>query len=638
MKSEILKDKNIVDKILNDLYVYCDIPNNGFLAGGAVANLLFKYVWGGNYPINDLDIFEESPERDNFPSDFVDYKPPSTPIRTNQLIIEGDGYNVTKLSYDHGSNYRIVDVRRDGMLNIIQISRVVNRDNRNDYQYILKGFDFNCCQVGIDLETNKIFYTEEFKEFLDNKQLEVTAIYTPAHTAIRLFKKLDELKCYCNLEESMELLSQPLVLQNTIQLRQSHFGIYFSTKYKEMYMKYYTKLKDYFKMVRFFDHKKNIFYKRVEFHATIPNDHTLSWLDGNKNIPQDLLDKWAKYNDIMWTLEPKKYNKTNDKISEMLIGVNYNPLTFMNAYKVISSKMTKKLKEKAEKVLLDKFWLCRMIALVNNKFYDCDFDVSHINYIEKFIDRERWVLSYVIKERLNIQESLQLIKDIKKILNNEGDWASELIQRFLTSKNKILKATYKNLIEGVKKEKEKYSVNLVDPINLDRFEPPKGVKIKELTSELDLRWGGRRLNNCLNNIDQDYKGKIESEIVKVFVILTENNMSAMEIELIEGTVYKTKQLLSFCNKVTSEYHKVVSNILLNYINMNHLKDIYETKISSYESIDILNRGFLINLDDEKTDKNPTSIAIGGFVDVITPENNGEINWEIDNTEHEGFTL
>jgi len=62
--------------------------------------------------------------------------------------------------------------------------------------------------------------------------------------------------------------------------------------------------------------------------------------------------------------------------------------------------------------------------------------------------------------------------------------------------------------------------------------------------------------------------------------------------------------------------------------MNHLKDIYETKISSYESIDILNRGFLINLDDEKTDKNPTSIAI----------NNGEINWVIGNTEHEGFTL
>ena len=82
-------------------------------------------------------------------------------------------------------------------------------------------------------------------------------------------------------------------------------------------------------------------------------------------------------------------------------------------------------------------------------------------------------------------------------------------------------------------------------------------------------------------------------------------MSAMEIELIEGTVYKSKQILSFCNKVTSEYHTVVSNILLNYVNMNYLEDIYENKMKSYESIDMLNRGFLINLDDEKTDKNRT---------------------------------
>ena len=70
------------------------------------------------------------------------------------------------------------------------------------------------------------------------------------------------------------------------------------------------------------------------------------------------------------------------------------------------------------------------------------------------------------------------------------------------------------------------------------------------------------LNNCLNNPGQDYKGKIKSELIRVFVLMTENNMTAMEIELIEGTVYRISQILSFCNKVTSEYHKVVSNILL----------------------------------------------------------------------------
>jgi hypothetical protein len=85
-------------------------------------------------------------------------------------VVEGDGYMVTKLSYDHGSNYRILNVERHGLLNTIEISRVANREKRNDYQYILNGFDFNCCQVGIDLRKKQIFYTEEFKNFLETKQ------------------------------------------------------------------------------------------------------------------------------------------------------------------------------------------------------------------------------------------------------------------------------------------------------------------------------------------------------------------------------------------------------------------------------------------------------------------------------------
>jgi hypothetical protein len=50
--------------------------------------------------------------------------------------------------------------------------------------------------------------------------------------------------------------------------------------------------------------------------------------------------------------------------------------------------------------------------------------------------------------------------------------------------------------------------------------------------------------------------------------------------------------------------------------MNHLKDIYESKLKSYESIDILNRGFLINLDDEKTDKNPSGSFLN--IDLVNP--------------------
>lgn len=598
MKSDILKKEDIGDIIIGELSCLdVDIPNKGFLAGGAVANLLMRFVWEDeSYPINDLDVFVER-DREEF-----DFK--STPLRTNSLIVEGDGYMVTKLSYDHGSNYQILDVERDGLLNTIKISRVSNQNNKGDYQYILNGFDFNCCQVGIDLSTNKIFYTEGFENFLNYRQLEVTAVYTPAHTAIRLFKKLDELKCYCNIDECMELLSQPLTKQNLIHLRRNQFGIYFSTKYKEMYMKHYSKIKEYFKMVKFFDHKKSVFMERVKFESTIPNGHALGWLDSNNSIPKEQLEKWAKYNDIMWTLEPKKYDKPNETITEILIGLDYNPLTFMNAYTIVSNKMTKKLKDKAQKVVMDKFWLCKMVALVNNKFYDCDFDTKHVEYIESFTDKERWALSYIVYEKLNIQESYQFITDVKKVLNKEGEWVSEMIIRFLGSKNRVVKPTYENILIGIKKEKEKYAEDIVTPLCLKGFEEPKGVTIKELTSELDLKWAGRKLNNCMNNPGQGYKEKIMGGKTKLFVIMTENNMTGVELSLVEDTVYRIDQILSYNNRITSEHHKTVSNILLNYLNMRHLKDIYESRVKSFMSIDILNRGLLINLKDEKTNENP----------------------------------
>ena len=627
MKSDILKESGVVERIICDLSEYGDIPNKGLLAGGAVANLLMTYLWEGNYPINDLDIFIESEQ------DLYSYK--STPLRTNELVVEGDGYMVTKLSYDHGSNYQILNVERDGLLNTIEISRIANIKKRDDYQYILNGFDFNCCQVGIDLSNNKIFYTEEFENFLNYRQLEVTAVYTPAHTAIRLFKKLDELNCYCDIEGSMEMLSQPLILRNMIHLQRSHFGIYFSTKYKEMYLKYYGKIKEYFKMVKFFDHKKELWYKINDFESTIPNNHSLNWLDHTKSIPQEELDKWAKYNDIMWTLEPKKYTEPNTIIEEILVGINYNPLTFMNAYRITSNKLTKKLREKAEKVVLDKFFLCKMVALVNEKFYDCDFDSSHVEYIESFVDRERWAMMFFVREGLNIQETYNFISDVKKIYNKEGEWVSELLIRYLQNKNKVMKPTYENMLEGVKKEQRKFAENLITPLDIKDFDLPKGVSIKELTSELDLKCAGRKLNNCMNNPDQAYAEKIKTGNIKLFVIITENNMSGVEFRLVEDTVYKIVQILSYNNRVTSEYHKTVANIFLNYLNMNHLKEIYDSRVKSFMSIDILNRGFLINLKDETTNDNPT-----GQFDALIDEAIERPIWVGDQTPHddyEGYT-
>ena len=598
MNSNILKEKNIVERILNDLSKYGDIPNKGFLSGGAVANTLMSYVWGGEYPINDLDIFIDDTES-------MLFRTVTTPIRSNKLIIEGDGYMVTKLSYDHGSNYQIVSVEREGYLNRIFITS----SRRNvGYSYVLNGFDFNCCQVGIDLENNSLCYTESFENFLNNKQLEVTAIYTPAHTAIRLFKKLDELKCYCNVEESMNLLSQPLLLENIVSLSPRHFGLYFSTKYKEMYFTYYSKIREYFKLTKFFDHKKSVWNLRNGVKEVGNVDHISNWLNPNANIPTDTLSNWAKNNDIMWTLTPKKYVNLDEEINKVLLGVSFNPLTFMNAYNIVKGKTNKKLKAKAEKVVMGDYYLCKVISLVDNNFYNCDFDSSHVKELELFMDKDRWVVQYISKNRLNLQESLILSREIKRVYSNDGEWVSELISNFLNTVNKFYKVTYESIVEGIRKEKEKYCVNLYEPLEFSDLPLPEGVKIKELITELDLQWAGNKLKNCMNNSVQNYKGKIEEGKTKLFVIVTPNNMSGLELKLVEDSVFKQVQILSFCNRQTSSYHTIIADIFVNHINMLHLKKTYESKINNFISLDMVSRSKLVNLTDEDTTKNNKSFG------------------------------
>jgi hypothetical protein len=131
----------------------------------------------------------------------------------------------------------------------------------------------------------------------------------------------------------------------------------------------------------------------------------------------------------------------------------------------------------------------------------------------------------------------------------------------------------------------------------------------------------------MNNPNQKYVEKIQSNKTKLFVIISENNISGLELSLLEDTVYKNVQLLSYCNKVTSEYHTIIANLLINYLNTQHLKYIYQSKIDSYVSIDLYNRGLLLNLKDEKTDNNITdNMNVVNFVVERHEQEEEFIDW------------
>lgn len=622
----ILKDKDVVSKVLNILNKSCTIPDNGFLAGGAVANTLLSMKYGDTYPINDLDIFIESEEKED-PFD-MEYRSSMAPTRTQELTILS-GYYEGELSYDHGSNYRILEVERDGLLNWITISRVSDRSNLRNYSYILNGFDFNCCQVGIDLKTNELYYTEEFEEFLNTKQLDVTAIYTPAHTAIRLFKKKKELNCYCDVEKCMELLSQPLIRETRVRLHSRYFGTYFSHKYKSMFLEYYGDIKPFFSVVSFFDDKKEMWEvsNNNNNRVSLDRDHVTNWLAPQKTIPQELLQKWETYNDIMWTLVPIKYNTPNVRIKEILSSVEYNPLTFMSSYKLINGKIKNNIINKCEIVLREGKYT-KLLTLLNPYFCDCDFSSTHINDVERFVSKYSQLLNIIVKFKINLQECVELIKVIKRVISVEGDWIEIKLMEILGNWNVVIKPTYENICNSLKTYKNEMSKPLVDEIKfLSQIKLPKDVLIKELVSELEIHWAGNKLKNCLNNPGQNYIERIKSGEVKVIIITTPNSISALELHVkTEDIKYEEKQLLSICNKQSSHYHRIIADIVKAELNSNLLKTQYNKRLDLYRDVSLLNRGLLVSAEDKKVDGDVGEVLLREVV-LQNPEVVIEVNDE-----------
>jgi len=317
----------------------------------------------------------------------------------------------------------------------------------------------------------------------------------------------------------------------------------------------------------------------------------------------------------MWTLTPIKHITPNKEISHILEGVNYNPLTFINSYKIIKGKMKKSLIKKA-KMVMENGNFTKTIGLIYPEFYNCDFTISHIKVLEEEMDRNNFIQLFIIKFGLNLQESINFCINLQQIFNKEGEWIAPILNRVLDECNPIIKPTYEKMVEFIYREKEKMGKPLIKPLDLSNIKLPSHITIKEIVCECDLNWAGNKLKNCLNDPAQKYTEKIKEGKSRVFIIMTHKSYSAIEFHPQDHLIYKERQLLSSCNKKPSLYHRIIGDILLNELNVQILKDGYEKKIKYYNDIILLNNGLLQTVADKKTDKNEVGYNIGGDNDII----------------------
>ena len=164
----------------------CDLPDNGFLSGGSLANTVYGLLYNVETKFDDIDVFKlkdivedrESIVNSKF---FI-----QTDIKKKLTRDDDDDY----LPYvrEIGDNFFSIDnSKEEDILNTIEYYSNV------DIPFFIKGFDLNCTQVSYNLKTKEIYYTKEFEDFLINKKIEITNLKSPSNTIIRYLKKCKDL-------------------------------------------------------------------------------------------------------------------------------------------------------------------------------------------------------------------------------------------------------------------------------------------------------------------------------------------------------------------------------------------------------------------------------------------------------------
>lgn len=595
---EKLNKKELVEKIISRLGELSPLPEDGFMSGGAVANTILSLYWGGKYPINDIDIFVE-----------VKNKNVNTPIRYNEHTLSEDGYGHTRVNNIDNNSYRVIETERDGLINtvkytfepeaIMKIGTILNGSGLKPEQKkekllsILKGFDINCCQVGIDLKTKELIYTKEFSDFLDTKQLKASTLYTPGHTAIRMFKKLDELKCFCNIDQEMKKLSYFLL--DTFSYY-PYVATFFGEKYKDLYHKYEKGLNQYFELVGFIEKKT---------------------IDGEGVTPET----WEKYEGKLWSFKVVKHK---DELTDLVckITIPSTPLMMKKHFNLFEGGLSKKKMEKV-KLIMESRKLTSLLYMVDG-FYDCDFSPKHIAQLDlNFVGFDtspemnseylKRFFAFVIAKQMNLQQFYTLlVVDVKHLKNKHGDWIIDIcldvLEDFVLFNDEYnTKLFNKRVEESIITN----SFNLIDPIDIPKMDSlPDDVKIYEISTNIDLYREGHILKNCLRSKGQNYKDKIIKGEYRVFKIVTPLSMSALELKLHNGLYFTKEQHLAKANKKISEYHKLIGDILMYELNKYLLSDLnIATQKLMYNNVIGIKKSVLSSKKDTCTKNNPTDIGL-----------------------------
>lgn len=228
MENYINNIEELVGKSLEYFKSNFDMPKEGIFAGGALANYINYLITGKTPIINDIDVF-------SFKESIIDEQY----HKYNHKIVLGDispiqetnmgDYTHVVFEHKDATYYKLDKTERVDKINFVYT--ITN--NLAKKLNIIESFDINQTQIAIDLETNEIYYTNHFVEFLNTQRLDITYIQSPIHSILRAMKKAEESNLLFDAQYYISLYKE-----------MKHFVFHekikrlFGEKYKLMYDKY----------------------------------------------------------------------------------------------------------------------------------------------------------------------------------------------------------------------------------------------------------------------------------------------------------------------------------------------------------------------------------------------------------------
>jgi hypothetical protein len=457
-----------------------------------------------------------------------------------------EGYGHVYVERD-GSYYRVMSAERDGLINNIKcfVSHGVTGGEDEEFtpelsnDIILRGFDLNCCQAGIDLKNGVLHYTESFVKFLKSKQVLVDIPYTPFHTAIRLFKKMEMYGdfCYCNIDYEMNYLYQAT--------NSDEACMFFGQENYDKFINHHEYLQEYIEVSEVDIKNMPYEYRKKYFPNSFPkNTHYGIVMRSGLNNPY--VETEMVEGRELWTYKfIKKVDKIPESFNKMWELKKIWDFRYRNRKKSHKNKIDMIMAYDRSDVPKGKirdllYNLTRednnmsypvQCLIANEKYYDCDFTEDHLDEITEFVNEHKR-LGGLLARTNNVQEQYNNVKMIKTLVKQEGEWIIGTLETLGVKEMVRGTVISKEWVEGlIEKEKERMSTPLVDPINIDNFKHKDCVT--ELVKPLDLKMEGKKMGHCVGG----YSYNVEKGESRIFHIEVDGISSTLEIGLVDYDDY-----------------------------------------------------------------------------------------------------